>query len=306
MASYWQVVIDSIAASRFQAPERVAAARERIGFTSRGGNIFYASQPTVQDKVEFNNSCGSTERTAAILGCFFEDRIYLYNVSNVELDGALEVTAAHEMLHAAYQRLSLLERDRIDSLIQAEYAKVKDLPMIKDLMDYYKTAEPGAELNELHSILGTTVADLSPELEDYYKRYFTDRAAIVAMNDRYNQVFSKLKERTSELQSKIDDMGSNLKSELSRYESDRVRLETDIKDFNRRADSSRFYSTAQFYSERAELERRVNELNSRRNVINAEVKRYNGYVEELNAVSVHVSELYESINGIESNQEQIQ
>ncbi len=44
----------------------------------------------------------------AILGCYNPSSrdIYIYNVTNSELDGVKEVTAAHEMLHAAWERLS--------------------------------------------------------------------------------------------------------------------------------------------------------------------------------------------------------
>ena len=42
------------------------------------------------------------------------------------------------------------------------------------------SSEPGQRLNELHSLLGTEVAHLSPALERYSHRYFHDRQGIVS------------------------------------------------------------------------------------------------------------------------------
>ena len=39
------------------------------------------------------------------------------------------------------------------------YQKVKNEPEIAKAMEYYREAEPGAELDELHSIIGTTIGD---------------------------------------------------------------------------------------------------------------------------------------------------
>lgn len=43
------------------------------------------------------------------------------------------MTAAHEMLHAAYQRLNMFERKHVDEMVMAEYDKIKDQPEIKQI-----------------------------------------------------------------------------------------------------------------------------------------------------------------------------
>lgn len=296
---YGSVAADWVRASQFTPTKQLAGVAARIDFSDRGQQIFYATAPAIQEKVDFNKSCTSTERTVAILGCYYLDRIYLYNINNAELDGTLEVTAAHEMLHAAYHRLNYFERRRVDAMVSAEYEKVKNQPEISQTMQYYKTAEPGAELDELHSIIGTTLANLPSELERYYAQYFDDRAAVVALNAKYNEVFSELNAQADELQKKIDSEGQALKADTASYQIGLTQLNFDIKSFNDRADAGAFRTQSEFTTARAALERRVAELDAQRTALNARVDAYNAAIEALNKLAVHANQLNESMNGVE-------
>lgn len=295
---YGSTVVDIVKASQFTPNSQISAVTERIGFTPRGKQIFYATNPTIEDKEAFNTSCSSTERTVAILGCYYMDRIYVYNIQNTELDGTLEVTAAHEMLHAAYHRLNYFERKRVDSLIEQEYAKIKDDADIKQVMQYYSEAEPGAELDELHSIIGTTKSTLPAELEQYYAQYFTNRAEVVALNQKYNAVFSELNEKADELQKQIDSEGPAIKADMAAYEVDLMQFNLDVKSFNDRANAGGFSTQSEFSTARAALEVRLANINSQRDALNARVSAYNATVDELNQLAVHVNTLNESMNGV--------
>ncbi len=297
---YGRVALDMVLAAQYTPTSQLAAAEARIGFTVRGQQIFYATAPDIQDKNQFNTSCQSTERTAAILGCYYLDRIYLYNITDAELDGTLEVTAAHEMLHAAYSRLNYFERTRIDKLVAAQYQLVKDQPEIKQLMEYYTTAEPGAEADELHSIIGTTITDLSPELEHYYARYFTNRADVVALNAKYTAVFGQLTEQAAALQAQIDAEGPALKADLDSYEADLTQLNLDIASFNARAAIPGGFGQSEFAVARAALVQRTAALNARQTALNARVDAYNLLIEQLNSIAVHVDKLNQSINGVDA------
>ena len=181
--TYGPELYDAAVASRYQPDGAMQAVIDQLELTDKGRQLLYASQPQLQDKAEFNKSCKSTERTAAILGCYHLRRIYVYNVQNQELTNAEPVTTAHELLHAAYERLGPGERHRIDQLIEAEYAKIKTNPVIASMVKYYDQAEPGERNNELHSIIGTQIGTINSELEQHYSRYFRNRAAIVARSD---------------------------------------------------------------------------------------------------------------------------
>ncbi len=287
-------------AYNFHAPTQISAIDHRLALTDRGTDIFYASSPEIDDQDAFNTNCGTEERSTAILGCFYKDRIYLYNLKNEELDGTLEVTAAHEMLHAAYQRLSMFERWWLDQRIVSEYDKVKDDDTIKQLMAYYDKAEPGSEVDELHSILGTVIKSLSPELETYYSRYFKDRAFVVALNEKYNQVFAQIRTQSAELEARLATEEPEINQLLAQYDNDRTQLEADITSFNARAKANQFTSEAQFTRERNAILARIDELSSRRDAINQKVAVYNADVDALNKLSVRTNELYKSMNGAEA------
>ena len=280
----------------------ISAIEQRVTLTSAGRRIFYATSPEVQDSGQFNGSCHSVERTTAILGCYYRDRIYLYNVQNSELDGALDVTAAHELLHAAYARLSTFEQHKVDGLVRAAYQKVKNEPTLKRLMEYYKQAEPGAEINELHSILGTTIANLDSELERYYARYFTNRASIVTLNQRYTQVFSELDQQATSLKAKISAEESSLKTETDAYQNELNQLNSDIQSFNQRAVSGDF-SSQEFYATRSALSGRVASLNSQQNQLNTRISAYNTMIAEYNKLAVRAQQLNQSMNGVSAPSE---
>ena len=295
---YGGVALDWARASQFTPTPQLASAEHRIKLTERGKNIFYATSPQVEDKKQFNQSCGSTERTIAILGCYYMDKIYIYNVQNPELDGTLEVTAAHEMLHAAYSRLNFFDRQRIDGMLTKQYELIKNQPQISQAMKYYKIAEPGAELDELHSIIGTTVADLPQDLENYYATYFTNRSAVVALNTKYNSVFSTLSQQADALQKRIDTVGPGIESDMNVYVSDLTQLNLDIESFNARAKSGGFSTQGEFNTVRAQIENRIQQMNARQEALNARVRQYNADIEKLNSLAVHVNQLNESINGV--------
>lgn len=293
-------VIDTVRAYNFHAPASIVAIDTRLDLTDRGTDIFYASEPQINTQTDFNKNCGTEERTTAILGCFSQDRIYLYDLKNTELDGTLEVTAAHEMLHAAYQRLTILERMRVDEMIKTQYEKIKNDKEITQLMAYYEVSEPGQEINELHSIIGTTVAALDPGFEQYYSQYFNDRSAVVTLNARYNQVFAKLQSETETLEAQLSAAETEITTLMTQYDQDKSQLEADIVTFNANTKAGYFSSEAAFYAARAALLTRIDDLNARRDEINTKVAAYNEKVEALNKVSTHTSELYKSMNGAEA------
>ena len=303
-AAYWfgPQMLDEFRAQQYTPSSQISAIEQRVTLTSAGKRIFHATSPEVQDSEQFNSSCHSVERTTAILGCYYRDRIYLYNVQNDELDGALDVTAAHELLHAAYARLNAFERQKVDGLVRAAYQKVKDEPTLKRLMEYYKQAEPGAEVNELHSILGTTIANLDSELERHYARYFTNRASIVALNQRYTQVFSELDQQAASLKTKISTEESALKTETDTYQNELNQLNSDIQSFNQRAASGDF-SSQEFYAARNVLSGRVAALNRRQNQLNARISAYNTMIVEYNKLAVRAQQLNQSMNGVSAPSE---
>lgn len=173
----------------YTAPAEVQALASRTTMVPSAERLFYVYRPSLQAREDFNKNCTTLEETI-VLGCYkATDGIYVFNVTDTRLQGVKEVTAAHEMLHAAYDRLSAQERTRIDELTAQAFANLQDERIKKNIASY-RSRDPAVVPNELHSILATEVRTLPEELETYYKRYFTDRAKIVAYSEQYEAEFT--------------------------------------------------------------------------------------------------------------------
>jgi hypothetical protein len=206
------------------------------------------------------------------------------------------VTAAHEMLHAAYERLGAGERQNLDKLLQEQLARTTDQELL-DLVKIYEKSEPGQELNELHSLFATEVAELSPELETYYKKYFVDRQKVVAAYQKYHQVFADLEARADNLKKQLDAENVSIAAAVADYERGVAALSTDINEFNACAKTLNcFASQAAFQQARAALITRQNSLSATANQINTRVEQYNVGVAELNALGIEAKKLNQSID----------
>jgi len=177
----------------YQAPTQIAQLASDTSMTPYAQRLFYVNRPEVEQRDSFNAHChNESEHEAAVLGCFLGDRegIYVYDVTDPRLAGIQQVTAAHEALHQAYERLSPSERTRVDGLLQA-YAKTITDQGLKDKMALYQKTEPTEVVNEMHSVFGTEVASLPPALETYYKQYFANRQKIVSYHAQYRAAFDE-------------------------------------------------------------------------------------------------------------------
>ena len=253
---------------------------DKTGMNSLGRRVFFASMPSIDDAEALNAYCSDLETTMIILGCYTRGRIHVYNVKDERITDAKYVTSAHEMLHAAYVRLPKNERDTIDILLEEAYHHASKNNELHDLMAEYAQVEPEQRYNELHSILGTEYADLSPELERYYARYFTDRHSIVDMAARYRKVFKNLEAEQTLLKAQLDRMSVEIKDDSS-Y------LETMIFWFNRDVENfkvKKFHSRSEFDAEREILIEREEEINSLKVRVDAGIDGYNKLVEEFNGI----------------------
>lgn len=186
----------------YDPPADIVALADSTSLSNSGRRLFYISRPQVDEREEFNQNCVFEEKSL-VLGCYAARHIYIYNVTNEQLDGIKQVTAAHELLHAVYARMDNAEREHIDKLTAQVFDGLND-SRLKEVIDGYRKDDAAAVPNELHSILGSEVRDLPPELEEHYAHYFDDRQAVVALSESYEAVFTKLRGQLDDLQSQID------------------------------------------------------------------------------------------------------
>lgn len=105
-----QYVVDQLVVWQYQPSSQISQLAERAQMNDKGTFYFYASEPQLEGTAKFNEVCKRQEENSAILGCFTNGKIFVYDISDERLSGVEEVTAAHEMLHAVYVRLSSSEK----------------------------------------------------------------------------------------------------------------------------------------------------------------------------------------------------
>ena len=106
------VIKDVLVGMGYRPTSEMVEIREALKLTGTGARIFNASLPVLQEKQEFNQNCREVENESAILGCYRDDRIFVYNIVDEELPGIRELTSAHELLHAVYDRMSNEDKAR--------------------------------------------------------------------------------------------------------------------------------------------------------------------------------------------------
>ena len=291
-----QLIQDGVSYYQYSPDTTMATFAAETGMNDYGKFLFYASHPSLSDASSFNQQCGTPEQATAILGCYNGQRIYIYDITDPRLAGIRPTTAAHEMLHAAYIRLDNKERQYVDRLLEVEYDALKDREDLADRMSFYDRTQPGDHANELHSIIGTEVAELSTELEQHYSRYFADRSKVVAQHNRYRSVFDELRTRSDALKQRIDQMKNQVEGLKNTYETRAALVQSNIAAFNDRAKRGDFESQAEFTRERQILLSETAALDSLRFEINKSINDYNTLVAELNEIAIETNALNRSMD----------
>jgi hypothetical protein len=294
-----QRIIDQITVWGYSPSSQATSLVQRAGMNDNGIFYYYASQPSLYNpstSSDFNKVCNNTEKTTAILGCYSGNKIYIYVVEDKQLDGISEVTAVHETMHAIYNRLTDSEKTRINKLLENEYSLLSGNKYYADLLAFYSSYEPGQRDNELHSIIGTEVAQLDPELESYYSQYFSNRQEVVNLDVKYSTVFKTLKDKADKLSAEIDNLSVSISVRSNQYNADAQKLNSDITTFNERAQNGGFTTQSQFNNERAVLTNRAAELENRRLTIQSDIKYYQSQVAQYNSIATESKKLYDTIN----------
>ena len=293
-----QYLVDQWSVWTYDSTPTIESYMDRSTMTDHGEFLFKASQPDVAAADRFNSVCSNLEEGSGVLGCYLNDSktITLFDITDERLDGMEEVVASHEMLHAAWDRMSEDEHSRIGAMLQAEEVKLAGDDDFVARMELYDRTEPGEHFNELHSIIGTEVADLAPELEQYYAQYFSDRAALVALHKQSNVVFEQIEAQSAQLVAELDALNASISADGAIYNSGYDKLNDDINEFNRRADAGEFESQEQFDNERAALLARQADLDGLLVSIKAREAEWDAKHAELEALNAQAAALNTAIN----------
>jgi len=279
----------------YDPPAAIASLAAANTMNDHAKHIFYVNHPElVSESTTFRQNCSSDEQTI-ILGCYHPDQngIFVFDVKDERLGGIEEVTSAHEMLHAAYDRLSGDDKKYVDGLLQDYYQNHLTDERIKQTIEAYKQSEPTELVNEMHSIFGTEVAELPKPLEDYYKRYFMNRAVVVAFSQRYESEFTSRSAKAAQYEKQIE----ALKAKITAKEAElRAQLER-IKAEQTRLDSLRASGqTEQYNAGVVAYNAEVDAYNTGVAQYKRDVNTYNSLVEQYNAIAGELKQLYGAID----------
>lgn len=298
---YRSDIRDVVIASTFVADSRISEIVSDISPTPLGRRTFLASEPTIGGREQFAQWCAGVDHSEEghVLGCFAERKIHLFEVTDERLDGIVEVTAAHELLHAAFSRLGDSERSELTKQLREEYDVISDEnPELIERMSVYEQLSDRAYANELHSVLGTEVADLSPGLEAHYAKYFSDREAILAMYNSYHAVFAELTARADELSAELEALRADIEQRTEIYDESVRQFNADVADFTARNERYEFSGQKElFESVRSELMSRQAALELELSELRADTDRFNELRDELhklNAVSTELNQVLDS------------
>ena len=286
-----QEIFDWWSLRDYQPPVAVEALATKTTMTPKAKRIFYVNRPLISSATEFNAEC--SQETSIVLGCYALGKgIFLYDINDPRLAGVKEVTAAHEMLHAAYDRLSQRERVKVDGLTQSAYLGLSD-ERIKANVEKYRKQDPQVVASELHSILATEVRQLPSGLEDYYKEYFTDRHTVVALSEHYEAEFTNRNNQVdqydrqlAELKIRVDGLDQELSLQRDALTTEKSRLDDILKSGD----------VAGYNQNVASFNSQVRQYNvSVRNAENL-IAEYNTLVEKRNSVALEVKDMAQAID----------
>lgn len=291
---WWQKqnIIDWYRLQNYDPPARIEQLADNTTMNSQGRKLFFVHHPELDDKKSFSGHCPVIEETI-VLGCYITHRkIYLFDVSDPRLSGVHEVTAAHEMLHAAYDRLSDAEKQDINAKLEAFTATLTD-ERILETIAAYRQQNPSVVPNELHSIIGTEVRNLTPELEKYYARYFDNRLKIIEYAEKYEKAFSDIHDQINAYDAQL----ASVKSQILATEAQLAALSSEINSdraqmdaYLARGNNEAFNNMVPTYNAKVKRYNRLAEQYRRL------VSEYNSIVAKRNALAAQQHELIEAID----------
>lgn len=287
-----QAINDWFRLRDYNPPQRIAEIADATTMTDETRRLFYINHPELGDKTTFNQHCRTTEESI-VLGCYINGQgIFVLDVKDERLNGVIEVTAAHEVLHAAYERLSSSERERVDKLTADFFASLEN-QRIKKTIENYRARDKSVVPNELHSILGTEVRNLNPELEDYYKQYFYNRKKVVSYSEQYEQTFTDIREQVDQYDEQLTTLKTQIESSQTEIDASNTALTADREELDRLlADGKN-----EEYNDRVpEYNQKVGDYNRLVNYTKQLINNYNSIVEKRNALAVVEQELVEAID----------
>lgn len=288
-----QAISDWWSLRGYTPPTEIVALADSTTMTDDARRLFYVYRPGLEEAATFNQSCTTNNEFSIILGCYIRGQgIYVFNVDDERLAGVEEVTAAHELLHAAYGRLSKSEREQVDAQLAVVYETMTN-DRLRTTIEQYRKSDSSVVPNELHSILGTELRDLTPELELYYSQYFSDRSTLVLYSEVYEKAFGDRKAQIDAYEAELKALQADVESKKAVLNNTSAQLSVDYAYLESKRNvlsASRFNALASTYNAQVAV------YNKDVQVISELIDRYNVVYQEYEKVVIERQDLYEAID----------
>jgi predicted nucleic acid-binding Zn-ribbon protein len=294
-----RAVSDQLTVWQYDPTPAISGYATRAAMSERGRFLFYASTPSVVPDGEFDRVCSSEQPDIGVLGCYTlaDGRIYLYDITNIDLAAFEVVVAAHEMLHAAWDRLPLEQQQSLAEPLEQVFAELELDSELVERIAAYEQNDPTSRIPELYAIVGTELPSIPAELEQHYAEYFDDRSAVVALWQEVEAIFQQLEDELNRLNTELEALSAQIDEEQAAAERAAAALERDITAFNARASRPGGYtSQSAFERDRQALIDRQSALTRRIDKTNATIDRYNELVDEFTALNEQAAALDKDLN----------
>jgi hypothetical protein len=233
--------LDGVVAGRVPEPAPdVAALAEQMHLTDRGRDLLYRARPELLDAAQFAGRCDRPRATTddgGAVGCYVgpqgaglahaDGSIVVYRPADARLQGFVVTTAAHELLHAAWDDLAPAERTEVTPLLEAVVAGVDPADPIHAQVTGSVGSYAENRATELFAYVGTQVwtpGGLGPRVEELYARYVADREALVAVHTGFRTMLDTVTADVEAAQGAISARGLTQALDRARHDADAASL----------------------------------------------------------------------------------
>lgn len=205
--------LDGIVAGRV--PDPTPEVEELAGemfLTGEGRDLLYMAQPELLGAEEFAGRCdrggsGAAGETGGAVGCYHSSagglqaggRIVIYTPADERLRPFVVETAAHELLHAAWNELDDAEQAAATRTLATVLSGVDAEDDIHEQIAGSVAGQAANRPTELFAYIGTQVwreGGLDDDLEALYARFIADREALVGVHTAFE---AQLDQMTTDL-----------------------------------------------------------------------------------------------------------
>ena len=225
-------------------PSDVAAVADRAFLTDEGRELLTLVGAKSAHGDDLQRACGVVDavddHTPA--GCYSRVGIFVFIPADPRVADAAVTTLAHELLHAAFDRLGAGEVWHVREMLHAAIDRIPADDPVHTQIDWSVGDHEESRDTELFAYLGSQEwpdGGFDPDLEAVYARYFTDRAALVEVDHRVtatvNGLIADYEKAVADLERAETDaltQRAQLDADRQGYERDRLSYQQDADRYN--------------------------------------------------------------------------